>query len=766
MILKDKCTLASVIFFISVKTVLPEDDFASEWFSKVSDPKFQCSASSYEDTEPSDDPNVQEIYKIAKDCKELDARWDYNFKSKSKVKKNGMFEGVASISMAENVKRDLRPEHNNYKFGFRYNKCIIPFDQNIKKISGRFVNDKLEGHVRVDFHSGSFALGYAKGSKFVGTLRWFGEDRKLLKLEYVGKQPSKQSQEEPSTVLLLIQDEYKMKRLLTQQSSLVGRTLLTDNFQPLISCEQESEEIFHQCYVIEKVRSKINDCSIDLKQISQPESDAKKTFSWNLKSDHKVWHGQSKFKECSPEWETEAITDGIRKWIKSMENDKSDPFWAETFENREPWIENSEGLPSTISLRFPDLQGRNFASDPHYGIKITTQHGDSLKIVKENWTEKDRMEFVAQTKSNDWLQTLDIEGRLINFNTDNPLLRLKEPSNKNFYVQGKIRNGQLHGNVRRFGRYITDSQSLCSTTIFSGLSFVGRYDNGQITGPMWRFVVGNGAIYGIADENGRLTGKRIAFIYPDLETVYLGEFDNGIMVKGQQSAITGYRCVNGILELKFSEPSGPFFHFKAPTNETFGDQPLLTDILDDKYIIVKESKVEHEVADEGAFATRDIPKSTTITLYSGMYFTKQQIELYNNRTAAARAARNATADDMWYDSKYHGSMPECQGATITIPAHLGSMDSYRATLGHKLNHQFKPNCAYGGVLDSPRFGFIRAFFTLRDIKKGEELFINYGYSTETGPKWYTELYKKMLESGEIETDVPKPNPFGMLEIDE
>ena len=112
-------------------------------------------------------------------------------------------------------------------------------------------------------------------------------------------------------------------------------------------------------------------------------------------------------------------------------------------------------------------------------------------------------------------------------------------------------------------------------------------------------------------------------------------------------------------------------------------------------------------------------------------------------------ARNLTKEDpeWWVNTKYHGSVREC-GFTIRIPPSDGPLDKYRATLGHKLNHSFKPNCEYGGVLDTPRFGLTRAFYTNRAIKKDEELFISYGYSVTGGPIWYRELYQKMVDDGE------------------
>ena len=93
-------------------------------------------------------------------------------------------------------------------------------------------------------------------------------------------------------------------------------------------------------------------------------------------------------------------------------------------------------------------------------------------------------------------------------------------------------------------------------------------------------------------------------------------------------------------------------------------------------------------------------------------------------------------------TKYHGHVHEC-GYTISIPHDKASLDDYKATLGHKLNHHFEPNSEYGGILDSPRFGVIRAFFTRRDVKKDEELFNNYGYPVKYGPSWYKDMYEKL-----------------------
>jgi hypothetical protein len=60
-----------------------------------------------------------------------------------------------------------------------------------------------------------------------------------------------------------------------------------------------------------------------------------------------------------------------------------------------------------------------------------------------------------------------------------------------------------------------------------------------------------------------------------------------------------------------------------------------------------------------------------------------------------------------------------------------SIFSYRATLGHKVNNAFKDsrNTEFCFV-NHPRFGHCRCIRSTKPIAKGEELFIDYGYSVE------------------------------------
>ena len=57
------------------------------------------------------------------------------------------------------------------------------------------------------------------------------------------------------------------------------------------------------------------------------------------------------------------------------------------------------------------------------------------------------------------------------------------------------------------------------------------------------------------------------------------------------------------------------------------------------------------------------------------------------------------------------------------------MDSYRATLGHKINYSAKPNVEYDFIFH-PRFGEIRSVRTMTHLKAGTEL---------------TSMYAKMVD---------------------
>ena len=101
--------------------------------------------------------------------------------------------------------------------------------------------------------------------------------------------------------------------------------------------------------------------------------------------------------------------------------------------------------------------------------------------------------------------------------------------------------------------------------------------------------------------------------------------------------------------LKFSQPTGPIYHYFAATNTTFGDQPLLRDPLAKKYLYLKNSNdlIADESAEEteGTFATRDVPANTVFVQYGGMLYDKIQSDIHQLNTEKIRNESNWIYDD-------------------------------------------------------------------------------------------------------------------------
>ena len=55
-------------------------------------------------------------------------------------------------------------------------------------------------------------------------------------------------------------------------------------------------------------------------------------------------------------------------------------------------------------------------------------------------------------------------------------------------------------------------------------------------------MLNGGFLHGEADENGSITGKDIAYIYPDGETAFRGRFEDRIMKKAFATDVLQYGC--------------------------------------------------------------------------------------------------------------------------------------------------------------------------------------------------------------------------------
>ena len=80
---------------------------------------------------------------------------------------------------------------------------------------------------------------------------------------------------------------------------------------------------------------------------------------------------------------------------------------------------------------------------------------------------------------------------------------------------------------------------------------------------------------------------------------------------------------------------------------------------------------------------------------------------------------------------------------LYIPVPYWNISAFRHSLGHKLNHSFKKLNTKFGRGYHPRFGNTRAIVATKDIQRGEELLVDYGYELGSYvPSWYSALYKE------------------------
>ena len=88
----------------------------------------------------------------------------------------------------------------------------------------------------------------------------------------------------------------------------------------------------------------------------------------------------------------------------------------------------------------------------------------------------------------------------------------------------------------------------------------------------------NGYLHGVLSPiDGTISGDRISYVYPDMETALLGRFEDRIMKDAQESSIevansdeNGIRKVHIYLPLK---PKSPHFYYNPPNTITFGSGP-------------------------------------------------------------------------------------------------------------------------------------------------------------------------------------------------
>jgi len=408
-----------------------------------------------------------------------------------------------------------------------------------------------------------------------------------------------------------------------------------------------------------------------------------------------------------------------------------------TFLNWFHLIDNKYGEP------FLGLDAvENSPINPRIAVRIDPYHGfESRNVKKYEWDgsfdEEGKMHGRGIVVFEDggesygtWVHGVRNGKGTTSCPSKNIKLMVGEFKNSKLNGQGRIvyndektlechfRDGCLHGLARL----------LCPR---KKLLWVGRYRNGMAHGVCWKLNPGGGYITGEVDSEGELSGTNICYIYPDFKTCYHGIFKEAIMVQARLSSVKSVRIFKGILEIEASEGFGPYQKHEQSSRNWICSNLLQRDPYEDQKIKVMASGLE--MAGEGVFAKTDLPSETIVAFYNGVRIPPDV----------------GDDDDDWEDCSYRIFLEIDEDATdidcedcerMDLPKELRSLDKYCATLGHKINHSFEPNCRFGKFLH-PVYGPIPSVVTTQFIPEGRELFTYYKYLLNDCPQWYSDLWE-------------------------
>ena len=151
---------------------------------------------------------------------------------------------------------------------------------------------------------------------------------------------------------------------------------------------------------------------------------------------------------------------------------------------------------------------------------------------------------------------------------------------------------------------------------------------------------------------------------------------------------------------------------------------------------------------DGLFAKTDIKEGMVVSFYNGYRFsTKAEKDDHgkNCPIIAKKYSKLENADILIFEDQCKTYRMNSYDILINIPPWENDLNVYNATLAHKVNNEFEPRInALFGSIEHPRFGFIPAVLSSRDIRKDEEILLDYGYFGEmkNEAEWYFELKAK------------------------
>uniref|UniRef100_A0A2K5RCC3 Histone-lysine N-methyltransferase SETD7 n=1 Tax=Cebus imitator TaxID=2715852 RepID=A0A2K5RCC3_CEBIM len=224
-------------------------------------------------------------------------------------------------------------------------------------------------------------------------------------------------------------------------------------------------------------------------------------------------------------------------------------------------------------------------------------------------------------------------------------------------LQGTYVDGELNGPAQE---YDTDGR----------LIFKGQYKDNIRHGVCWIYYPDGGSLVGEVNEDGEMTGEKIAYVYPDERTALYGKFIDGEMIEGKLATLMSTEEGRPHFELM---PGNSVYHFDKSTSSCISTNALLPDPYESERVYVAESLISS--AGEGLFSKVAVGPNTVMSFYNGVRITHQEVD---SRDWALNG--NTLSLD--------------EETVIDVPEPYNHVSKYCASLGHKANHSFTPNCIY------------------------------------------------------------------------
>eukprot|EP00092_Neocalanus_flemingeri_P001183 GFUD01001260.1.p1 GENE.GFUD01001260.1~~GFUD01001260.1.p1 ORF type:complete len:494 (+),score=107.84 GFUD01001260.1:94-1575(+) len=401
-------------------------------------------------------------------------------------------------------------------------------------------------------------------------------------------------------------------------------------------------------------------------------------------------------------------------WLKSLSS----------FDSCGRTIEQLEGirvgaLPSSVSKEAERFDPMTDVDDEFYtytGGKDADQecHGNGVLEYDEGtylsgtWTHGKREGYFRFDTANKNSSINYMEG---NYKDDELYGKVRIQLRDETWMEGFFKNSVLHG----FCRYFDKQKQL---------TFIGMHRNGKPFGTCWKIMKGGGYVVGRVNEDGQLSGNEISYIFPDLETALVGTFEDAVLKEAKSTKLSDVTSDYGCIKVpNFYKADGATLCRELSTTDFVTNSPLLKDPYEEKTVFVKQSHVEG--AQEGLFSKHAVKANTVMAFYNGIRRKKPE-----NGCPTWQNEANA----------YKIFDPNNKEGVVDILEKYHSYSSYCASLAHKTNHSFIPNCEFS-EFNHPRWGLVPCIQAMHDLSEGEELFVWYGYDLDYCPDWYLDAWE-------------------------